>query len=225
MNEVRIRLRPQQHPEVWATVNHRRSHFFTRFDHLIEWLQQSQDQSAVEKPAWHSIPLLPSYIRWYANQGSESWALLEQPAGTLAVGLETRGVEFFTVALPRILFAVHRRENRVLGGSIRCTLADGPLTPHMMLGHYPLSNVYDDGHLCWSPPNQEWPLDQLDALFRGYLATPHNFHLATATHNGGGLELRELLEKLSMQSVFPSEWLVPTESLSQWLERLAPPPQ
>lgn len=221
MKSLRIRLIPDQHPEIWVRDEARRRHFFTTFSGLIAMLQEAEGRAMVEDAPWVSTPLLPPHTVFYSQRLAESWIVQDVPAGQYETLLETDGLEVFTIPLPRMLFAVHRRDNRVMGGALRTTQETGALGPDTPLYHFPLSNTYDDGRLCWSPPADEaWTPDRIPALIRTFFATPHNFDVFDPRRNAPGYDLRGLLTALSDDPVYPAEWLVAAEPLGLWIEHL-----
>lgn len=219
-NAIRIRLLPNQHPELWVRDGARRQHFFTTFSALVDLFNASKEGFYREQAPWHATPILPPGACYYADNGQESWTVLDLPPTRHAMALETNGLEVFPVPLPRALFAIHRRGDRVLHGALRLTTTSGPLTAETPLAHYPLANVYPNGTLCWTPPDVPWPPDRLPELVRGYFATPHNFHLFDPARNQPGFDLRHLLMQLTEQETFPADWLVPAESFGAWLGHL-----
>lgn len=219
-SSLRIRLIPNQHPEIWVREGPRRQHFFTTFSALVDLLRGAEDAFYQQQAPWQATPVLPPGACYYAENGTESWTILDLPPTRHAMTLETSTLDVFLIPLPRCLFAVQHRGDRVLRGALRLVATADPLTDTTPLYHYPLSNVYPDGRLCWRPPDQPWPLTALPDLIRSYFATPHNFDLYHAARNHLGYDLRHLMTQLAALPEFPVDWLVPAESFAAWRNQL-----
>lgn len=221
MKSLRIRLKPDQHPEVWVHDGERRRHFFTTFSGLLGLLQEAEGRALREEAPWIPTPLLPPNTLYYAQRLEESWIVQDLPAGRYETLLDTGGREVFVIPLPRMLFAVHRRGSRVVGGAIRVTTETGAITNETPLFHFPLSNTYEDGRLCWYPPDDEaWTEERIPGLIRTFFATPHNFDVFSPRRNGPGHDLRGLITALAEHETYPTAWLVPAESSSAWLAHI-----
>lgn len=223
-DEVRIRLRPRQHPEVWIREGERHRHFFTYFRDLATLLEP--DNTVIHEPIvpWTATPVLPPRTLAYAQKQQESLIILEVPSGPVPVTLDTQPDKAFLVTMPRLLFGVKRHDNHVTQGFLQVVTTEDAITAETPLYHYPLPNYYSHSGLCWTPPEGTWPLDTIPGLIRTYFATPHNFHLANPMHNQPHYEVRELLEQWQAQDHCPHEWWVPTgTTFGQWWLRLAPP--
>lgn len=119
--------------------------------------------------------------------------------------------EIFTIPFPRLVFKFTCKEGRVV--TTGCYAAkDEVLTDQSELFHYPFSNVYEDGHICWG--RNEIPkiecLADIDKLVNIFYGAPSNNDLWRESYCGMKYPaLRIALQELSEKDKFPVECLHP----------------
>lgn len=89
------------------------------------------------------------------------------------IRVKFQDVAFESVGHPRLLFAISCVNNRVQEVKLCALKGKAELNLETELYHYPYSNVYSNGKICWSGWH-ELPIDQIPMMF---LSTSNNSHL------------------------------------------------
>lgn len=184
---------------------------------------QVNGDDAIAMP-WTASPLLPPQTVFWAAQSSEECLVLDLPAGPAPWVLQSEpgASTAVVIPLPRLLFLVLRRHNRIAKTAIVAVTEEGPLTLSTPLYAYPLSNVYENTTTCWTVPDRPYSRHEVPALARMFLATPNNWDLYQA-RNQSGLDYRALIAALSTRDTFPPEWLVSLDlTWAQWITQFVP---
>lgn len=185
--------------------------------------QVNSDDATVGQ--WTASPLLPPQTIFWAQRPPEECLVLDLPAGPAPWVLHTahEASTAVVIPLPRLLFLVVRRHERVVKTAVVAVADAAPLTPATPLFAYPLSNVYADTTTCWTVPDRPYPRHEVPALARMFLATPNNWDLYQA-RNRSGRDYRALIEALRARDTFPPEWLLPLDlTWTQWIAKFVPP--
>jgi len=114
---------------------------------------------------------VPKNASFVATTSAGTTYFYEIPKSKIRVKFQD--VAFENVGHPRLLFAITCVNDQVRGVKLCALKGKVELNLETELYHYPYSNVFTDGRVCWSGWD-ELPIDQIPLMF---LSTSNNSHL------------------------------------------------
>ncbi|MFY0520583.1 hypothetical protein ACOMCU_22540 [Lysinibacillus sp. UGB7] len=138
---------------------------------LIEALQAKN----VNNKVIHGFSSVPKNAAFVATTSVGTTYFYDIPKTKMRVKFQD--VAFDNVGHPRLLFAISTVNNKTKEIRLCAIKGKNELTLETPLFHYPYSNVYSNGRVCWSGWDN-LPIDQMPMMF---LSTSNNSHLNSET--------------------------------------------
>ena len=188
---------------------------YITFNDLCNAVLAARDDSQVQSLA---SPLLPkNCIQYIERNNGELAVVMEREAK--ATDFSYGDKVFKKIGVPKLLFAFRILANTLQEGYV-VAVKDNLVSEDTELYHYPFSNVYRSGSICWGnklPTYGELRyLQNVPEMFLSMENNNHNYgHI-----NLSGLEYRPLLEVLEGQK-FREDWLKSMEiRYGDWLNQV-----
>jgi|SRR5579875_723770 len=214
---VTITISEQSLPRIeYQNANGLKRGFFVHHDQLIGFLQSATNDRDIED---HGSPLmvtpaLPPNCVKYAFLSNDSHALFVT-APEISVNVKYHATEFENVPFPKLVFAFIVR-NEILTKAYVAVYKDLFLRDNTKLYHFPYSNVYTDGQLCYWSNEKFKDLVQLQTFHHRWVQEPNSDHLFRQSLTTLNKPLRELFD-ISQNKPFDYSILTPMEiTFNQW---------
>lgn len=166
-----------------------------------------------------SSPILPKNCLQYVEQDNGGVMVALQRLGR-ATDIDYGDHIFKDIGMPNLIFVFRLFSNTIQVGYVVAT-QDSEINEDTQLYHYPFSNVFTNGSICWGnklPAYDE--LKHVQNVPEMFLSMPNNNHNYGA-NNFSGLEYRPLLEALGGKP-FNEEWLKPMNvSYGTWFRSVS----